>query len=491
MNQLFLKQFLCLAGLFFAITSNAQEWVQVGADINNTSSGFGDAVALSDDGSTMIIGAPFHFDGTNYVGAAYVYRKSTTGDSWEQLGLRIAGTADADRLGYAVAISADGNTVAVSLPGVDNPTIQVGKVRVYSFDGSDWVQKGADISTSGGYEFGYDLSMSHNGDLVAVTTIGDLGGDVCYTWNGTAWEQQGQLFVEAGDFSPFSVALSGDGNRMVFGSPNLFGLVDELGSVYAFSWTGSAWSPLGQPMLGTVLYNDFGSVVSTNLTGDRIAVGIPDQTGSIGNLQGAVEVYEYNSGSDSWGQMGATLEGEDAYDYFGRALQLSSQGNTLIVGSGENDNPGGSNAGHVRIFDWDGTDWVQRGMDVDGLAFNDNSGEALSVSGDGQALAIASPGSGKVRYYEWSTTSALETVKTAGFTFGPNRTSGSFYVDLEENYRHIELSVYDMSGRLLVRQTATGRERLEVQLPTAFSGQCVVSCFGDGRFLGVMSLTKQ
>ena len=51
----------------------------------------------------------------------------------------------------------------------------------------------------------------------------------------------------------------------------------------------------------------------------------------------------------------------------------------------------------MRIFDCDGSLWVQIGDDIDGLAVNDQFGHAVSLSGAGDTLAVSSVnGSGGV-----------------------------------------------------------------------------------------------
>ena len=67
-----------------------------------------------------------------------------------------------------------------------------------------------------------------------------------------------------------------------------------------------------------------------------------------------------------------------------------------------------SKAGHVRVFGWNGTSWIQRGSDLDGEAADDNSGFAVSLSADASTVAVGSPDNdgagalaGHVRVYRW------------------------------------------------------------------------------------------
>ena len=66
---------------------------------------------------------------------------------------------------------------------------------------------------------------------------------------------------------------------------------------------------------------------------------------------------------------------------------LSANGARLAVGAVNNDG-GGSNAGHVRIYEWNGTAWTQMGTDIDGEAANNNSGSSVALSSNGSRVAI-------------------------------------------------------------------------------------------------------
>jgi hypothetical protein len=89
---------------------------------------------------------------------------------------------------------------------------------------------------------------------------------------------------------------------------------------------------------------------------------------------------------------------------------MSKDGRTIAIGARFNSG-NGNNAGHVRIFDWSGIAWVQRGLDIDGEAASSNSGAAVSMSDDGYKVAIGAPCNraniqpetcvGHVRIFDW------------------------------------------------------------------------------------------
>ena len=80
------------------------------------------------------------------------------------------------------------------------------------------------------------------------------------------------------------------------------------------------------------------------------------------------------SGYGQWTQLGSDIDGEAQGDFSGWSVSLSDDGNILAIGTLYNDGNGNS-PGHVRIYQWNGAAWIQRGSDIDGEAIRDESGE--------------------------------------------------------------------------------------------------------------------
>ena len=126
---------------------------------------------------------------------------------------------------------------------------------------------------------------------------------------------------------------------------------------------------------------------------------------------GQNRVYSYNLSSNSWIQIGQDINGEGPnLDHFGYSNSISSDGYTVAVGAPQNNSQNGTDIGHVRVFKFDGLNWVQVGMDIDGVG-NGNAGWDLSISGDGSILILGSPtsspngaSSGKAIIYQLDST---------------------------------------------------------------------------------------
>jgi len=88
-----------------------------------------------------------------------------------------------------------------------------------------------------------------------------------------------------------------------------------------------------------------------------------------------------------------SIPGEAAYDWSGWSVALSLDGNRLAISSTYNDD-NGTNAGHVRVYSWDVDSgaWLQYGDDIDGEVSGDESGWSVDLSADGDVLVIGSPG---------------------------------------------------------------------------------------------------
>ena len=94
-----------------------------------------------------------------------------------------------------------------------------------------------------------------------------------------------------------------------------------------------------------------------------------------------------SSPTETWEKRGSDIDGDAAGDESGYSVSLSDDGNTVAIGAHRNDGNGDA-SGHVRVYDWNGSSWEQRGSDIDGETAYDKSGSSVSLSGDGSTVAI-------------------------------------------------------------------------------------------------------
>ncbi len=151
--------------------NSESNWIQIGQDTDGAAeydiSGW--AVSLSADGKTVAIGSPYINDdeGWNY-GQVRVYYLDEFSSSWVQQGLDLVGDLSGDEFGKSVALSADGNILAIGAPTYDQ-AVSPGYVKVYHLQDDDWKQMGNDIKGTAdkGY-FGYSISLSEDGKTFAI-----------------------------------------------------------------------------------------------------------------------------------------------------------------------------------------------------------------------------------------------------------------------------------------------------------------------------------
>ena len=333
-----------------------------------------------------------------------------------QRGTDIDGEEAGDRSGHSVSMSSDGNTLAIGAPSNDGTLSLAGHVRIYQWSGAAWTQKGADIDGEAVNDWsGESVSMSSDGNSLAIGAANndgtgtDAGHVRIYWWSGSAWAQKGADIdgEAADDWSGESVSMSSDGNTLAIGAPLNDGTGVVAGHVRIYEWNGSAWTQKGADIDGEAANNFSGFSVSMSSDGNTVAIGAYGNGGTA-SLAGHVRIYEW-SGS-AWTQKGADIDGEDLVDESGYSVSMSSDGNTLAIGARWNDGTGIIDAGHVRIYEWSGSAWTQKGADIDGEATNDESGYSVSMSSDGNTLAIGAPyndetgtSAGHVRVYHFCT----------------------------------------------------------------------------------------
>ena len=303
-----------------------------------------------------------------------------------QLGLDLDGEAANDQSGYSVAMSADGNRIAIGARYNDGSGNNAGHVRVYTLANGTWTQTGADINgEAAGDNSGWSVAMSADGNRIAIGapyndgSAADSGHVRVYSWNGTAWTQWGlDLDGEAAiDMSGSSVAMSSNGNRIAIGASMNDGTGGDAGHVRVYSWNGTAWTQTGSDIDGEAAEDQSGYSVAMSADGTRIAIGAILNDGN-GITAGHVRIYTLANGT--WTQTSSDIDGQDAGDYSSYSLDMSADGNHIVIGA--------ISADHARVFSLVNGAWLQTASDIDGEAAGDNSGFSVAMSASGTRIAV-------------------------------------------------------------------------------------------------------
>ena len=337
------------SGAVYVYVRQGDSWTQqayVKASNPGQSDHFGSSVVLSRDGTTMAVAAHWEASGATGVngnqndnsipqaGAVYVFTR--TGATWTQqayikasnTGKANEGTlvGDGDQFGFSLALSGDGNTLAVGAISEDSAAQQIngsqtddaaqsaGAVYLYARTGSTWAQqayvKGS--NTEAGDGFGFSVGLSFDGNTLAIAAFDEDGGGrginpphnnqsqnsgalYVFTRQNATWSQQAYIKGSKGETSDgfgFATAISDDGNTIAVGSgdeacltpgidppgcaddaPPLRGANIWVGAAYVFVRNGTTWAeqtfikaPNARP------YNSFGVRLALSGDGNSLAV---------------------------------------------------------------------------------------------------------------------------------------------------------------------------------------------------------------------------
>ena len=362
------------------------EWRQKGKDIDGDvfDSNSGSKVKLSDDGSIVASGAPGWDYSTQDSGYLKVYKWIE--NQWQQLGTDIFEKQEAGALSFD--LSADGLVAAVGV----NRGPKFGEVRVYEYVTDEWKQVGETIEGDSAGDRDYQVALSGDGETLAVggegyDGLGDRSGHVrIYHRLDSGWVLKGSELEGAEENALFGapLALSHDGSTVVVGSG--YG-VTPAGRANVYKWHNSRWSQQGQPIMTKSLPSASAGALAVSADGSKVLLntGVSDDRGTVGL---------YSWVKNRWLLTGEEIHSEANFETSGLTVAISSTGDRIAVGSPSNDVQGSkSDAGHVRVFSaeddlfpFDDAEWED--SDRDGIG--DNSDEDVTHDLDLDGLPASS-----------------------------------------------------------------------------------------------------
>ena len=329
---------------------------------------FGNAISITPDGSTVIVGAHRNDTGGTNNGAAYIFTLS--GSSWSQQAQIQASDAESmDHFGYGVDISENGNTAIVGSWNEDTTASDAGAAYIFTRSGTSWSQQ-AKIQHSGATQndnFGNAVSITNDGNMAIIGARGredqvnfiSSGAAYIFTRSGTSWSQQAELVPSnptSGDEFGWSVSISkSDGNTAIVGSPGEDTGMSNAGSAYIYTRSGTSWSQQAQIQASDKTSNDnFGRSVSISDDGNTAIIGSPYEDSGATNTGAA---YIFTRSGTTWSQQ-AKIQASDlpGGGQFGTSVDILGDGDTVAVGA-QNANNG---AGYAYIFTRSGSSWIQQ-----------------------------------------------------------------------------------------------------------------------------------
>ena len=288
---------------------------------------------------------------------------------------------------------------------------------------NNWKQKGDYIKGFAHYyRYGKSVAISDDGLIVASigsrekNTDGNSAGSgenktydymQAFRYNDISWVQFGNIITTTNTNDDYmSVSLSADGSIVAFGAPTMSNPANGFGFVnmYQYNDSSNSWVQIGEDASGNSITNSdstegrFGWAVSLSKNGKRVAVGDPYYYQNV-TRRGNAYVYQYND--ISWVRLGDPFYGDqDVSGEYGHSVCLNGDGSRVAIG-GYN-----ISTGIVDVFEYNDASWVQIGQRIsknnspgflgDNFDTTKRFGWAVSLSADGNILAVGDNGSSRV-----------------------------------------------------------------------------------------------
>lgn len=391
---------------------------------------YGEAVAISEDGNTIVVGgynSRMNGSSGNRTGAFLIYEKNDITLPWSTSNstrTRFAATwgADGDEFGWAVDVSGDAKTIVVSARKYAGTASDAGAVYIYEKVDGD----------------------SNNG------------------WGSTYKAELTASTPTANDFFGDDVAVSYDGSTVVIGSTGadpLGSSYSNIGAVYVYE-KGSSWQDGSSNQVKTLMHKslvtgdssiDFGSAVAISADGNTIvgcAKSAYDGRNASPLKTGAafVHVRKEDGTWDAFGDAELIPENADhlanRFSFgFSKNVSISDTGRYIVVGSPKEDiqTVGGTstttynNMGAAYVFEKPQAGWTS-GTSYNDAALNEivkilpanvgynpgspNAdydqffGQGCDISGDGSTIIVGAPDANSPEYDTSQSTSEYFNIGT-------------------------------------------------------------------------------
>jgi len=342
---------------------------------------FGLSVAMNSAGTRVVVGSINDDTGGTDAGAAWVYSyiggtwtlDTVSGVSTGRIQASNKGASD--RFGSSVAMSGDGTKIIVAARLEDTGVTDAGSAYIYTYSGSSWgdekIIRAHDNASGGDAEFGWTargVAMSNDGTKVVVgapyhdlnasdAAATDAGAAYVFTYNssGDSWSEEQKIQasdIAAGDLFGYCVDINSDGTKIVVGAVKEATGGSAAGAAYVYTYNSGSWGSEQKIQASDKRLNtEFGTSASFNTDGTRVIVGARyEDEGSTNS--GAAYIFAYDG--SNWNEV-VKLKHRDrgTSDHFGNSVAMSGDGKRVVVGAENEDDPPGSASGAIHIFDRD------------------------------------------------------------------------------------------------------------------------------------------
>ena len=359
---------------------------------------FGGDVALSADGTMMLVGAAGDSVKAAAAGAVYFYLR--VGSTWVlQQKFYASDAAASDYFGTAVAVNSDATTALIGNVFDDDKGTDSGSVYVFTRSGMVWTQQSKFYSDdcSAGDNFGCSVALTGDGQFCAVGAYQDnrygtnTGSAYIFRKVNGIWVQHQKLFSEAPTVSGYygrCVRFSLDGNFLFVNARDETASATASGCVYVYKKLDQGFwvvhTRISAP--DSVASQQFGTGITVDEKGDIILIGAQNDSG-LGALSGAI--YMYLRKGSLWVPVQKMYSNSELPgDTFGHSIAMSLDGVVLVVGA-TGDDTVSSNAGAVYTYDQVSQKLTQLiKLNASDAAASDNFGSSVTLSADATIALI-------------------------------------------------------------------------------------------------------
>ncbi|WP_242401909.1 FG-GAP repeat protein [Halorhabdus tiamatea] len=307
-----------------------------------------------------------------------------------------------DRFGYSLDITNDGRTLLVgSNLDTNSNGRMAGGVYVFRRDQDGWHQSAKLMADDGDRHdwFGSTISISDTGDTALVGAVAEEdpngaegGAAYVYQKENQEWHQQSKLSAPDDAFDQFSRSqiLTSNGDTAYIGAPfkeDSSGI--EAGAVYEYSREPDGWNLVNTLPNDSSPIRSFGYAMDVSKGGQILIVSSMVVSDS---ETAAVNVFE-KSGGEWVRQATLTASDRDRNDYFGETVPVSEDGQTVLVGASNDENPNGEHGGSVYLFENQDGEWhqAQKLTPADPGQY-ERFGLSLAMTSDPKSILIGAPG---------------------------------------------------------------------------------------------------
>lgn len=319
--------------------------------INNPAPGanvgyFGESASATADGNTLVVGDPtITLDGNYQAGRVYIHTRDENGLFVNTDQITPNDSTEGLNFGSSVIISEDGSILIVVAEGGNVSNVKV-SAAIYFYEKINdiWTLKSRITLAYNGHRDSNQISLTADGQMFAITTSDNCA--IYYRGSNGVWSLD--AYVTVSGVTPTGCALNKTGTQLFMGVNN-----DNTGYVRHYVKVNGTWTYRAQ---FHVEYSEgyWGRLIKLSPDEKTMYLGNPSRkTGSL-LATGAFAIFARSSADDdnySWSKLGIiSAPAVGQYHYFGTAIDVSADGNKIMVTESGYQSDGNGRKGRAYIY---------------------------------------------------------------------------------------------------------------------------------------------